>query len=365
MSDQFNDPPPPYSAVQDSVSSNSYNYCTILSPTYSQRDNQFSQVSNNFGNISLAYRPPYQALPGRDIQPILHPHFCDSCKQAPRSPGYSKRICELFKQLFCSACNKPHVNAYFSQYQQSQPDARRRCIAHEGYISICPHLRITHDRLKSAANKGEKVVLGCPEPTCPCRNATAIMKKVDADGYQVAIEWEQCKDIAPFQKQPRGHEFEEVLRHGTCPHYILRPNQLHRMAEYAANSSATWRLNLECKTCFDTVTFVQLRKGQDSQLRLHYGVKRRYILMKDHELINYCEWHESLDPKSFGLCTDEKWKHIAWCGDQDCSTSRGFARYHALLQLGSPIDDMLEGMDARAIITALDVFTGCNLELLE
>lgn len=97
---------------------------------------------------------------------------------------------------------------------------------------------------------------------------------------------------------------------------------------------------------------------------MYFGVVRRYVLHEDEDINNY-EWHDSLDPNSFGLFTDGKWKDIAWCGDQRCSTSRVLARYRALIRLGNPYCERVGETDAQKILESLNVFTSNNFKWLE
>lgn len=361
--DMYDDPPPPYSAVDPSASSGaSHEFrATILPP--SQGNPRLSNVLNSFQNI-LSQHFRRQTTRATTVRRIPKCTFCNSCKLAQKSWGYDERLRTLFQELFCSACNKPHINTFFSQQQESQPDTSRRCIAHEGYVSVCPHLRITYAQLKSAAERDDEVVLQCSERACLHRNTTVAMSRVDARRYQMQMRWEGYKVLGELRTEVDDNDLKEVFQEGLCLHYMMQPSGLYSTTDYNRHPDDPWRLYRWCKLCFMCCAYYYLRTAPDGRLRMYFGVERYYVLQKNEDINDY-EWCDSMDPNSFGLFTDGKWKDVAWCGDQRCSTTRVLARYRALIRLGKPSCEMVGETDAQKILEILNVFTSGNFRGLE
>lgn len=182
--DVSEDVPPPYSATDNSPCNSSLpnTHELLFSRDRTQRNSPpppayACGTESGVLPASSSLPPPPTCQPQSPSSTELY--FCVSCRQAQTAFDYHRRVLDLYKDLFCSVCNTQHASMYFSQYQQSQPDSTRRCITQEGYISICPHLHITLDQIRTVLQQNSRAVRKCPEESHPCQNAKLTMVRAD------------------------------------------------------------------------------------------------------------------------------------------------------------------------------------------
>ncbi|KPM42906.1 hypothetical protein AK830_g3631 [Neonectria ditissima] len=69
---------------------------------------------------------------------------CQPCQQARASPDYPHRILALLDPLYCAGCRSEQPSIFFSYSSRgNKSNASRLCIGHEGYITVCPHLKFS------------------------------------------------------------------------------------------------------------------------------------------------------------------------------------------------------------------------------
>lgn len=335
------DQPPPYSAVPntepDGEGPDGNNSPGIIGTILSISDSSTSAIA-----LQDEQPPPYTELANSALT-VTQPserdahglHFCNSCTRERENHNYGERILGFFKPLFCSRCKVNHPNLFFSQTEESKPPSERICIAYEGKCTICPHIQInlgdiqplTTTSLYSQFDSIRERTWICCEETCGAVGTEATVTSTSfARTINITISQENVA-ISHLVPPIFGKSSQiPALSSAICPHLATRDWLFaRRRPKHLFSTDQGWEAYCDICDCYissNKSTYMQ--PYEDPALRLR--VRRRCMVSWGESPCNE-SWQVMLDPGTFGLFTDKKWKDAAWCDDSLCATSFSLARY--------------------------------------
>lgn len=166
------------------------------------------------------------------------------------------------------------------------------------------------------------------------------------------------KDDLSFQSILEGPS-AKPLTDGMCSHIGTRAWLVDMLLQRDNLLEETdWKV--KCDVCRSEVSYTDLSSLASDILPSDISDDGNMLIMKrgcafDMQA-NFCDsaWQEMMDPATFGLYTDEKWRNVVWCEDEFCSTSRFLSRYTELRYMGTYGCWKWETMDGEDALEALD-----------
>lgn len=259
--------------------------------------------------------------------------YCRSCQIARAAPGYFERVARLMDCLYCTACECEHPAILFSQSSRQKPSSSRACIAHEGYLRVCPHLKLSLEDIRSLRTGGESIDLKCKEETCTCPGAIIQYFLLnDSPIFDfVAARWTAALDgptsSSSFMDQciSKTRQRHALYSSSLCPAFQTTPDRLFQPDQFSDNSWPNEAPRLECMCdCGFTVYYDQERNMVDASYR--------FELPDTRDNIRPLKWIKMLDPSSYGHFEDSETKNITWCNDRYCITTRELVKHYASIK---------------------------------
>ncbi|KAL6408883.1 hypothetical protein AUP68_07831 [Ilyonectria robusta] len=253
--------------------------------------------------------------------------YCEPCQKSQASPGFGDRIADLLDPLYCAGCQTQHPSILFSSTSRRTESARRICIGRQGYYTASPHLAFTLADVEAWIKKDEGFKICCPESGCPPISVT--VDRVCGMDY-IAIQWNTALDDASrsstFEDRcfARLHAMHRSFPALFCPHLQTTPGTLsyHRTRDHKTmDGKWAWY----CATCFTRITCDS--SAEDAKqisscciMQLPYDDEKKMST-----------WVRALDPESYGHFSDQDTKHITWCDDRFCITTRELRQFSELI----------------------------------
>ncbi|KAM4061002.1 hypothetical protein HRG_010087 [Hirsutella rhossiliensis] len=267
------------------------------------------------------------------------PSFCEPCRQARAAPNYAARVGALLDMLYCSACQEMHAAFFFSESQRKESGLSRKCISHQGYCTVCPHVRVSLADVRDLVqSKDGSHTLRCEDPLCPVLDAKILCEAgpgVGAARDTVSIEWSASLDEDTtgtfwercLAKLQRLHESCPVV---FCPHLQTTPSRLCRLDRFedCKHLYLPGSRRLLCRVC-DAAIYLDSR-AEDPELTNCKSGKQAHVPIRLHWQVfirrhgvaeKLAGWLETLDPDSYGHFADQETKHITWCDERGCATT--------------------------------------------
>lgn len=272
--------------------------------------------------------------------PHARVQYCVPCHQERASPGYIERVARLFDRLYCAGCQTDHAVLFFSHSaRKSEP---RRCIAHEGFYIICPHLKLSLQDIKAAKWRQAGLKVRCQEPACLFTEAT-----ITYNPTYLACAWsikdEKLRTSAgsldrdTAKLQGLHQSFPPLF----CPHFQVSPERLFHLGCHSTLAYSRWHRCNRCFASVDVTKFGVIQNITSSHL-IGYVENQKDMMEKCTEL---------LDPDTYGHFQNPDTKYITWCDDRSCATTCELKAFSALGYLTTRYPDNSfresygEGMD--------------------
>lgn len=321
--------------------------------------------------------------------------FCAACKDTRGTPHFRKRMQNMTKLLFCTACVKHHPRYQFSVRQRGI--THRVCIGQEGYFRTCPRASIKWEHMKRLAEnaKSQKTsvdIISCRH--CDARGNRGLISstfEADVSGRDVVfskkeliapiirfantlfihIDWAANKELCfttlrdVLLSAPEKREANAVF----CPH--VRPGDYHSITGLIASLKrqetpnpragspsvtdlaeplSSWMPDGQMKPPTDFTQDCRLCRAKYSLTHLDTGLEilclRTYTLENTRkpwweQTPNKVWWLWQLDPGSWRQQDDDEGRHVTWCPDRGCyrrapwgPKSRGIVRRVDALRMG-------------------------------
>lgn len=299
------------------------------------------------------------------------PYYCNSCTNARNSPDHADRIVALFEPLFCSKCGSNHPSMFFSETEETKPSSERICTAWEGKCTACSHIQLELDDIKpSALSPVDPTYKQMQDKSWTCRQPTCWPKRVKAtvlsfnDKINMSIEQTDfTENDLSFHSILAGPP-AKPLTDGMCAHIGTRAWLADLLLQRENFLEETdWKV--KCKVCRSEVSYADL-----SCLEPDLSDDGSMFIMKracafDMQA-NFCDsaWQDMMDPGTFGLYTDEKWRNVVWCDSEFCPTSRFLSRYTELRYMGTYGCWKWPTMDGERALKSLDDGTLAKSQLM-
>ncbi|KAF5008540.1 hypothetical protein FDECE_5196 [Fusarium decemcellulare] len=261
--------------------------------------------------------PSHAEKPATHSQPPeSHPYpdsslvsqYCTPCQRARSSPGYSERVAKLMERLYCVGCQCEHPAILFSHSSRSNKFESRSCIGHEGFYTVCPHLKFSLEDIESWKATGESMELRCHQAACPCPGTAveyhASKGSIFPDDVQVSwtatlddtassdTSWERC-----IAKIDQLHTSYPAL---FCPSFQVTPDGLFQREQFEDDWMGNGSEDLGC-VCFCGFGIHHDTIGQRDQ-RVHASCTMP--LEHNRQFPMPERWIKLIDPDSYGHFSD-------------------------------------------------------------
>lgn len=236
------------------------------------------------------------------------------CQQERASRGNIRQVARLFDRLYYAGCQTEHAALFFSHtVRKAKP---RRCIAHEGFYTVCPHLKLSLQDIKAAKTRQTDLEVRCQEPTCLCMEAT-ITYTPDS----VAVAWNKTYDTFLDRPTPELQKLYQSFPPLFCSHLQVSPERLFHLEQSVALSSGRWYTCNHCPTSVHVTADGGSRKIASSS---------RFVCYLEEDVEEMMQrWIALLDPDTYGHFEDPDTKHIIWCDDRSRATTCELAAFSA------------------------------------
>lgn len=256
--------------------------------------------------------------------------YCESCQRSRASPGFEDRLADLLDPLYCAGCQTQHPSILFSSTSRRTESARRICIGRQGYYTASHHLAFTLADVEAWIKKGEGFKICCPESGCP--PISVIAGRVCGIEY-ISIKWNTALNGTSRSSTFKDRCFARLqAMHGSfpalfCPHLQTTPGSLSyhltRDNKYMHGKWASY-----CAMC---LTCIACDSSSEDAEQISSCCFMQ--LPHNHDQRKMSTWIKTLDPESYGHFSGQDTKHITWCDDRFCITTRGLLQFS---QLKSP-----------------------------
>jgi hypothetical protein len=97
-------------------------------------------------------------------------------------------------RLYCAGCQSEHPALLFSY--SSRKAEPRFCISHQGYYTVCPHLRFSLADIKAWRTGAQDVTIQCENGSCPCPGAVVTYSHYEDEPSfgSISVTWEMAVD---------------------------------------------------------------------------------------------------------------------------------------------------------------------------
>lgn len=279
--------------------------------------------------------------------------FCEPCQQARKASNFQARFTALFDPLHCAACGYKHSAILFSEEQRKVPDSCRICIAHQGYCSVCPHLRFTladvRRWIENPPQEGGKdglIKMRCQDKACPfsaevsisfpgVKSAIEIQWNVSKMGKEGSF-WSRC--TAKLQ------DLHQVYPGAFCPHLQTTS---YRVARWELLNSTLYSHTFPCAACYTIVTCDPEAEHSSAWCRSPIRSRCRFNITWAEPAKK--EWIQRLNPDSYKHFSDQDTKNITWCDDRTCATTFELLRHSSLQDIAVTRDGRekkMSGLDS-------------------
>ncbi|KAH7204670.1 hypothetical protein DER44DRAFT_748128 [Fusarium oxysporum] len=224
--------------------------------------------------------------------------YCRSCQLARAASGYAERVARLMDRLYCAACKCEHHAIPFSLSSRQNSSSSRACIAHEGHLSVCLHLKLSLEDIRSLRTMGKSVDLDCEEGACPCPGAKIKYFVFDYSPMHdfVSIGWTASPDhpntSSSFMHQciSTTSQLHALWSSLFCPAFDTTPDRLFQPDQFTDFALATEPPRLKCLcSCGFGVHYDQETNMVNAECLLHLSDSRDNPRPLD--------WIEMLDPR--------------------------------------------------------------------
>lgn len=259
--------------------------------------------------------------------------YCRSCQLARAASGYAERVSRLMDRLYCAACKCEHPAILFSLSSRQDSSSSRACIAHEGHLSVCPHLKLSLEDIRSLRTMGKSVDLECEKRECPCPCAKIKYFVFDYPPMNdfVSIGWTASLDhstpSSSFMDQciSTTSQLHAVCSSLFCPAFDTTPDRLFQPDQFTDYALATEPPRLQCYcNCGFSVHYDQETNMVNAECLLH--------LSDNQDNPRPLDWIEMLDPSSYGHFEDPETQNITWCNDRCCMTTRELIKFYTIIK---------------------------------
>lgn len=272
--------------------------------------------------------------------------FCNSCCNARFDPDYSSRFVSLLRRMYCSGCQREHGALQFSAAQRQFSDASRVCIAHEGYMRLCPHRTMSSQEIRDWGNTypeaGSFCKIKCQEPSCNASFDISVRQLSTGTQQLLTIEWEMNslgRHPKPAHHTTGAFLLSQIKEYPAlfCPHVRAHSSGFPDPAPNRPVVPEHGSFQIKCYSCKVRVVFTLFdQRGLEGRSGIRgYRKCSMETINHDHRPpYNYdWTWIMQLEPASFKLYADEESKHIAWCdGGEDCATNYRLLRFTEILR---------------------------------
>lgn len=278
--------------------------------------------------------PKDAPIPTTDAQPTTTTarrkiSFCKPCQQARAAPDYAARIAALLDKLYCAECRREHSTIFFSASQRKQPDSIRKCIGHEGYFTICPHLKISlADIQKWVPTVGKRRTARCRDSSCLVRGARIKLWHYQEGSIGAVFGWSTPLDntTGPPWKRclAKLQHLHQACPAAFCPHLQIAPDELYDWGRWTTSTGLTRTTRTTC--CSICHTYISCAPRDEGRWSFFGFGESNPIWMfatasfeggKGTDL----SWVERLSPESYGYFADQDTKYITWCDERECATT--------------------------------------------
>lgn len=259
--------------------------------------------------------------------------YCRSCQIARAASGYAERVARLMDRLYCTACECEHPAILFSLSSRQNLSSSRACIAHEGYLRVCPHLKLSLEDISSLRSRGESVDLKCKEGTCPCPGAKIQYILFDYSpiydfvlvGWTAALDRPTSSSSFMHQCISKTSQLHTLYSSSFCPAFHTTPDRLFQPDQFRDFALPTEPPRLQCFcNCGFNIHYDQETNMVNAKCLLH--------LPDSRENPRPLDWIEMLDPSSYGHFEDSETQNITWCNDRYCMTTRELVKYYTIIK---------------------------------
>lgn len=328
--------------------------------------------------------------------PSIAHDFCKPCKKARLDPGFSKRVSELYRPLYCTVCEREHPLAQFPPSQRHANASERKCIAHSASICICKHVCAGLAWVAATTNPVDWSKYEWPDKNGRPR----VLCNYDSDG-SIVIQCNHQDHALP--KGVDDSKYRDYPFKLGVPTFAIRNTPTGSFAirsTFAADpqlQSPALSSEEEHKACIDTVVktlldqnfcfcphvlathdrikifqfYQQVGTTQDYQYKcprcdlsitFHLGEENRRRAIPPIEIEGRMECRpgdggvdahkqliHQLIPSRFPITSDAEGKNITWCKSTSCATNFEYAFLTAVL-------DGIEGIPVSSDLDQLRSF---------
>ncbi|KAJ2977200.1 hypothetical protein NQ176_g4503 [Zarea fungicola] len=273
--------------------------------------------------------------------------FCNDCCNARFDPDYSSRFVSLLRRMYCSGCKREHGALQFSATQRRQySDESRVCIAHEGYMRLCPHRTISSKEIRDWGNSnpesGSLRHIKCQESSCNALFKIEVQQLSTGTEQLLTIEWAMNsfgRHPKPVQKTAGNFLLSQIKDYPGlfCPHVRAHSTGFADPASIRPVVPEHGSFNIECYTCYVHVVFTLYNQRGLEGVSSIAGYRKCHMetINREHRPPYSYDWTwiMQLEPESFNLHSDQESKHVATCdGGEDCATNYRLLRFTEILR---------------------------------
>ena len=308
------------------------------------------------------------------------PDHCNACKKARAEQAFGARLLGLMSPLRCSKCQSEHAAVFFSETQRAASESTRACIGHEGYWSVCPHLRISYaDIMRWMGDfhtESDHVRISCPEPSCLYHNAT-IKYEFEGLDDDIAIRWSayldpDTKGTFWDRSSSKLQSIYSAFPAAFCPHVQTTPNRLANLDLWLVDKHLPSGREIYCPACKALIMFnAKAEDAQEPDTTQHDPLD---VPEPPIDYYSFCvmnrgdaaalSWIEKLNPESYGHFRDQSTKHITWCNDRRCATTYELLQCSVFRGTASCSVETGVRLDAKLTLKMLDKETGWQMEFI-